>query len=538
MITYNDFLEVNRDNEIDVMEFIYKAINEHKTSDIYQNAVIAYEYDRHKNTTIMEYQKLLYTITGKAVPDNYSANFKLASRFFNRFVTQEVQYLLGNGVTWQNETTEAKFGKDFDYQLQKAGRDALLGAVSFGFFNLDHMDVFNVLEFKPLYDENNGALMAGIRFWQVDSNKPMRATFYELDGYTDYIWDTREDSLGDKWQTLDAGKGIIPKRPYKLKIATSEADGTEIYDGENYPTFPIVPLWGNPQHQSEIVGLREQIDCYDLIKSGFANTVDEGSIIYWLIQNAGGMDDVDLVKFVERIKTMHAANVGENSDSATATAHTIEPPYQSRETLLSRLRSDLYDDAMALDTKTIADGAITATQIKAAYEPLNNKVDQFEYCIIQFLDGLLAVAGIQDEQPTFTRSIIVNQTEEAQTVIQAAEYLDEEYVTRKILNILGDGDQAEEIISRRDMEADSRFTGTDLEENEDREEPEMSDNEVVDMAEDIKGRSLNGIQTQSLIMIMDKYAAGGINENQAINMISIAIGISKDDARKIVRGEE
>ena len=476
MITYDDFLEVNRESELEVMDFIRRAISEHMSTDLYETAVIADEYDRHINTTITQYQKLLYTITGKAIPDNYSSNFKMASRFFNRFITQENQYLLGNGVTWKNESTAEKLGDDFDYKLQKAGREALVGAVSFGFYNLDHMDVFSIREYVPLYSEENGAMMVGIRFWQVDPSKPLRATLYEIDGYTDYIWDTRERALSDKWTTLEQGKGYIPKRPYKLKITTSEADGTEIYGGENYPDFPIIPLWGNPHHQSELVGLREQIDCYDLIKSGFANTVDEGSIIFWLIQNAGGMDDLDLVKFVERIKTLHAAQVEDMGATGAAKAepHTIEPPYQSREALLDRLRSDLYDDAMALDTKAIADGAVTATQIKAAYEPLNNKVDQYEYCVLDFLEDLLRVAGITDEEPTFTRSLIVNKTEEIQTVLQSAEYLDSEYVTRKVLNILGDGDQADEVILRKEQEMDSVFAGTEF--NEGEEENENMDN--------------------------------------------------------------
>ena len=456
MITYNDYLDVNNKDMVKVMEFVLRVINDHKLSDLYKTAMIAEDYDKHINTTIVQFQKLLFTITGNAVPDTYSANFKLASHFFNRFIVQENQYLLGNGVSWQYDETEDRLGEDFDEKLQKAGKEALKGGVSFGFFNKDHLDVFSVMEYAPLYDEENGAMMAGVRFWQVDENKPLRATFYEIDGYTEFIWDSRKDALeGSKWTVLKQGQGMMPKRAYKLKTITTEADGTEIYDGENYPSFPIVPLWGNPNRQSELVGLREQIDCYDLIKSGFANTVDEGSIVYWLIQNAGGMDDIDLVKFVERIKTMHAASIGDTGDGAHAEPHTIEPPYQSREALLDRLRADLYEDAMALDTKNIADGSVTATQIQAAYEPLNSKVDQYEYCVLEFLKDILAVAGITDENPTFTRSLIVNRAEEVQNIIMAADYLDQEYVTRKILDILGDGDMADEILERmEEQEAD------------------------------------------------------------------------------------
>ena len=450
MLTYQDLLNIP-DREEERMAFVKRVINTHKDSPLFRTAVIANEYDRQQNRTIREYQKVLYNMAGKAIPDSYSANYKMASRFFNRFITQETQYLLGNGVTWANESTAKKLGDDFDSQLQKAGKYALWGAVSFGFYNMDHVDVFSVLEFAPLYDEENGALMAGVRFWQIDPKKPLRATLYEIDGYTDYIWNTRENN---------GGQVLHDKRAYKEKVRVSVADGTEIYAGENYPTFPIVPLWGNQQKQSAIVGLQEQIDCYDLIKSGYANNVDEGSLIYWTLNNAGGMDDVDLAQFVQKMKTMHAAKT---EDGVTAESHNIEAPYQSREALLETLRSDLYEDAMALDTKSIASGAVTATQIKAAYEPLNSKTDEFEYCVRDFVAGILAIAGIEDD-PTFTRSVIVNSQEEVQLVLQSAQYLSDEYVTTKILTLLGDGDLARDMVTEMDADELDRYMPEEINE--------------------------------------------------------------------------
>lgn len=80
---------------------------------------------------------------------------------------------------------------------------------------------------------------------------------------------------------------LEPKRGYVAVEATSEIDGTELLAYQNYPGFPIIPMYGNRAKQSELVGQREAIDCYDLIKSGFANTVDDASVIYWTISNAG-----------------------------------------------------------------------------------------------------------------------------------------------------------------------------------------------------------------------------------------------------------
>lgn len=451
MLTYQDLLEI-QDSDEARMDFTRQCINQHRSSDLFRTAVVAEEYNAHRNVTIIKYQKLLYTMSGQTVPDVFSSNFKIPSKFFKRFITQEVQYLLGNGVTFENESTKDKLGAKFEQNLQKLAKYALIGGVSFGFWNLDHIDIFKVTEFVPLYDEVTGALRAGVRFWQIDDKKPLRATLYEEDGYTEYIWNQRSSKKGEILQD---------KRPYKISYGVSEADGVQIYDGKNYESFPIVPLYGNESRQSELVGLREEIDAYDLIKSGFANTVDESSIVYWLIQNAEGMDDVDIVNFLQKIRTIHGAVVDESG--ATAEPHTIDVPFESREALLERLRADLYEDAMALDTKNIANGAITATQIKASYELLNQKCDEFEYEVTDFIESILNLAGI-DDTPTFTRSNIVNVSEMIQVVLQSASYLENDYVTEKVMTYLGDGDRVDEALRNITAEEIVDYGNDDTEE--------------------------------------------------------------------------
>lgn len=430
MLTYQDLLSI-RDTEKDRMNFVLRVINEHKDSQLYKTAKTADLYRAQKNPTIMEYKRMLYKVTGQAVPDATSANYKITSNYFNRFITQEVQFLLGNGITWQNDATK-DIMQGFDNQVQTAGKLALSGGVSFGFWNYDRLDVFPVTEFAPLWDEQDGALKAGVRFWQIAKDKPMRATLYEMDGYTEYMWQNGN------------GEVLRDKRGYIENVVETTADGERIYDYTNYPTFPVVPLWANDLHQSELVGMRDNIDAYDLIKSGFCNTVDEASMIYWTINNAGGMDDIDLAKFVDRMRTIHATTV--DADGAMAESHTVEAPYASREALLDRIEKDLYKDAMALNVDTIASGATTATQIRASYEPLNSKTDEFEYQVTEWILAILHIAGI-DDMPTYTRSMMLNVREEVETVIESAPYLSPEYVTEKILTLLGDGDKADEVLN-------------------------------------------------------------------------------------------
>lgn len=439
--TYNDLLEVG-EVERDRMDFVLATIKDHKGSAEYKLAVDAELYYAHQNPTIMNFQKFVYNQFGKAVPDIWSANNKIASNWHNYFTTQAVSYLLGNGITFKEDSNKEKLGDKFDRMVEKAATHAKNAGVAFGFWNLDHLEVFSLNEFTPLYDEEDGGLKAGVRFWQIDDNKPLRATLYELDGYTDYI--KRKD------KDIEI---LHDKRAYKEIVRTSEVEGEVIIDGENYPGFPIVPLW-NVNKQSDLVGNRGTIDAYDLMISGLVNNVSDGEFIYWILKNCGGMDAVDDAKFIEQLKLTHVAHA-DGDDGAEVEGHNVSVEFQATAEALDRLERQLFKDYMGLKVEDISAGA-TNDQIQSAYEPLNQKTDQFEYCVNDFIMGILELAGVEDE-PTYTRSQMSNRAETLDMVLQSAEYLDEEYVTKKILTLLGDADELEEVIKRKAEMELSRF---------------------------------------------------------------------------------
>ena len=447
MKTFQDWQKVV-DRDLDRAQFVRSVITDHKASGLYKIAKVADDYDRCRNTTTMQYQKMITDLTGRQYVDRTAVVHRSCSNFFNIFTTQLNQYLFGNGVKWEKK---ADLGKDFDTRLQEAGKAALVGGVSFGFWNLDHMEVFSVLEFAPLYDEETGGLAAGVRFWQIDNTKPLRATMYESDGYTDYLWSSTFIP-SDAWTRIADGIYMMPKKPYKVVWKATEADGVEILDGENYPGFPIVPLWANPHKQSELVGLREKIDAYDFILNGWEDDLDNAQL-YWIISGAGGMDDPDLLRFLDRLKTVGAAAP---ADGQEVTPVTVNIPVEARETLLSRIEKQLYRDAMIMNPEDIANGAATATQIRAAYERQNVKADQFEYCVLDFLDGIMQIAGVEDKA-TFDRSVMINRQEEVTALVTAASYLPREYVTKKILAILGDTNALKEVLKQMDAEDAERL---------------------------------------------------------------------------------
>jgi hypothetical protein len=472
ILTYQDFLE----SQNDVKGFIAKAINQHTSSEMYKTAVDADNYDRQKNTTIYNYVRTIMTSTGATVEDFTAANNRIASNFFHRLNTQRCMYSLGNGVSFSEhkekvlvdgveqtvDQTKELLSVDFDTALKDLAYKALIHGVSFGFWNFDRLYVFPLTEFVPLWDEDTGALMAGIRFWQLDADKPMTAVLYEVDGYTKYKGGRHSGSLN-----FDVAQ---EKRAYKQVYRVSEADGAEVVGGENYGALPIVPLWGSKLHQSTLVGMQRSIDSYDLIRSGFANDLTDCAQIYWILSNCSGMTEPELARFRDRLKIQHIAVA--DTDNSGVTPYTQEIPFQARQTYLDSIRAGIYEDFGGLDVHTVAAGA-TNDHIDAAYQPLDENADDFEFQIIKFVQQVLALIGIEDT-PVFKRNRISNQMEQTQMVMLEAQYLDEETLLQKLPNITVD--EIPGILARRVMDNASRFK---IDDGEDETEDSASETEEM-----------------------------------------------------------
>lgn len=445
MYTFQDFESAKSQTD-----FIQTALREHMASDVYEIAETADLYSAQRNKTINEFVRTIFTMTGAPIEDFTASNNKLASNFFNRLNTQRVMYSLGNGVSFMQpderggDDVKELMGPNFDHTLTQAAYYALTHGVSFLFWNLDRLHFFKLTEFCPLYDEFDGRLRAGIRFWRLERTKPLTVVLYEEDGYTTY----RSEGAGVGNLELFA-----EKRAYIQTVAYTAADGTEEVVGEDgYGTIPIVPMYGSRLKQSTLVGMQSLIDSYDLIRSGFANDLTDCAEVYWIVKNAGGMSDKELGRFRDRLKVLHIAPV-DSDGGAGAEPFTQDIPYQARKQYLDDIRSGIYEDFGGLDVHAVSAGA-TNDHIDAAYQPLDENAADFEYQVASALKQILALQGIDDE-PEFTRSRISNQKEQVEMVVMEAQWLDHATVLRKLPNI--SQDEATAILEAVELEDMARF---------------------------------------------------------------------------------
>lgn len=374
---------------------------------------------------------------------------RVSSNYLFRFITQENQTVLGNGVTLDDDI-KARLGAGFDKALEQAGERALLQSVVYGFWNLDHLEVIPACVDADsgavaLLDEMTSQIRVLIQFWQLSSDKPIYMRIFDAEGVRIL---RVEDGEAREYKPLTA---------YKTRVV-EDSIGTRVVGTSNYNgLLPIIPMYGNPEHESELKqSIKSKIDCYDRIMSDFGDNLDRANDVYWVLSNFGGNTDeaLDVIQQIQELKI--AMSVSDGTTTSDVRPETISVPYEARQTALTLLDRALYADAMALDTNALTGGSLTNVAIRAAMTNLNLKCDRYEWQAFQFVQELLSLIGVKTEKIRFVRSDIANKSETVQDI-----YVMRSDITRKKaleLNPYINPDEIDEIL--KDMDAEDT-TGID-----------------------------------------------------------------------------
>jgi len=448
MKTYQDLLECG-DYENRRIDFIYEAINDHESSYEYEIGHKAGLFYRHRDPNIESYQKIIYDIQGKAHVDEISPNHKLMSNFYANLIDQAIQYLLGNGISFENEGIKDELSNQLDHRIKRIAEYAAIDGSAYGLIDVQdgkreliplcfacQIDGNEPL-FIPLKDERTGKLMAGIRYWRLSDSKPLMATLYETDGYTEYQEYAYDDESKPRLTVTQE------KRPYIVDSVSNAAQGVYIANGRNYDRLPIIEM-GYINNQSSLIGNEPTITAYNMVLSGFVNQVD-WNLLYWIINNADGMSQVDDINFLADIIKTHVLHT---SGEATAQPYEVTIQHEARSELLDRLRTQLYEDMGGVDvSKNSAN--MTATEIKSAYAALNRKCDKIESYIDDFIADTLEILGYEGEVWHYQRDVTINQSEAVQNIIASAPWLGEEMTTRALLEVQGKIDEFEKLQAQK-----------------------------------------------------------------------------------------
>jgi len=407
-ITYQDYESAG-----DRLALVALAVEKYKASAGFRLALEADCYFRGENTrvgrkTILKARKIegrdaqgrrrVRTATEDVVGN------RISSGFLFRFVTQQNQFLLSEGVGLPPDI-KRRLGADFDQRLEQLGEKALLHGCAWGFWNHDHLEVIEAAKnswsgFFPLLDEMTGQARLGVQFWQIGPDRPMYVRLFDEDGVSIL---RRE------------GRDLVTVRrhqPYRRVLKKGVA-GAKMGVLPGYGRLPLIPLRANTEARSELTpAIRAKIDAYDCILSDFADNLDRANDVYWVLNNFGGtMDDVaELLEQINRVKAV--ANLSDGTGSgASAEPHTIEVPYAARRAALEILERSLYQDYMALDMDALTGSSLTNVAIRVATANLNLKADRYEWQVRAFIADLLNLIGCPTDDIRFKRQAIANESE-------------------------------------------------------------------------------------------------------------------------------
>lgn len=446
--TYQDWLAASDADRIAMLE---KIVRDYKASDDFKSGLTANEYFRTDNTEVrekmlmqpraVEYKDKNGRTRKKSQPVKIAGN-RVRSGFFPRFVIQQNQFLLSNGVTLDNADLKKRLGLGFDKQLERCGEKALLHGVCWGFWNYDHLEIIEAVKdglsgAVALLDEETSEPMVLVQFWQINSNRPLYLRVFSPDGVVKY-------RMGKE------GLEEIPdtRRPYVVRTQ-SDAYGPVEITGENYGgRLPVVPLWASEERRSELTpAIKSKIDLYDRIFSDFGDNLDRANDVYWVLNNFGGtIDDVaEMLEQINRVKAVANMTDGTGT-SSTAELKTVDVPYAARQTALDILQKQLYSDFMALDMDALTGGSLTNVAIETATANLNLKADRYEWQVFRFVQGILALIGVETEQIKFKRQTIANRSEIVQDISVMRDYIDQETALK--INPYIDQEEIKDILDR------------------------------------------------------------------------------------------
>jgi len=465
IITYQDFERAENKTR-----WLQNALVTYRNSDEYKKAVEEQEYMAGRNTAIMQTVRVIYNMAGLPEEDFTKHNFKIRNRLIHRLVTDRCSYSLGNGISFPGQKKEVIDGKTttvdpvktllgprFDTMLKRTAYWSQGNGVAFMYVHMGHTKpvweytLFKKTEFLPLYDEDTGALRGGVRFWSLDWGKrPITAILYTEEGYTKYK--TPEKKYG-----ITALEKVEDLKPYIETVEESEAFGEEVTGTGSLTRLPIFPLYSGENRDSALDNLKPLIDAYDMVLSGFANDVEDIPQIYWLISGAMGMEEGDKRQLLDRLILQHMAVVdGENSKMQ---GFTQEIPYEARERCLKQLKNQMYENWGGFDVHTVEAGA-TNDHIEAAYWPMDEEADSFEYEIIDFVQQILEMMGVEeDTTPIFKRNRVSNQKEQTEMIMLAAADLDTQTILEKLPFI--SVDEVDDILERKGIADTKRLGGAD-----------------------------------------------------------------------------
>ena len=385
-------------------KLIKELITQFNMSDIKKKMLEGERYFRNQNDILKKDLKT-YTVfdqkTGnkmKLVNENKSDEH-LPHGFYPKQVNQKKAYVCGKPITItyntpingeKNETIKtaekkmnnmiwnvlgANFEKLIKNRLKEAsnkGRSWLHPDYLEGRFTLKRLPSEECI---PIYDNETQTYLIGfIHFYTIQDltgDKPEDRIYVEY-------WDKQEvryyieTKVEDTTIFLEDVTRPRPECHWYREIYDNALNNLKKVEKHSWGRVPFIEIENNEEKTTDLEPIKPLIDAYDLIDSGFVNTIEDLKEIIWLINGYGAED---LLALIKNLKVNGVART--NDTAGKIDAKLLPIPYEARQALLKGLKELIYEFGRAVDTsnKDLIGQAPSGVSLEFLYTDLDMKAD-------------------------------------------------------------------------------------------------------------------------------------------------------------------
>lgn len=438
---------------------IKELITQFNMSDIKKKMLEGERYFRNQNDILKKDLKS-YTIydqkTGNKIKktNENKSDEHLPHGFYLKQVNQKKAYICGKPITItynipvdgeKDETTKKAekkitnmvwnvLGPNFEKLIKNRLKEASNKGRSW--VHPDYRDGKFVLkrlpseECIPIYDNETQNYLEGfIHFYTIQDltgDEPENRVYVEF-------WDKKEvryyieTKVGDTTIFLEDVTRPRPECHWYREIYDGALNNLKKVEKHSWGRVPFIEVENNEEKTTDLEPIKPLIDAYDLIDSGFVNTIEDLKEIIWLI-NGYGVED--LLTLIENLRINGVART--NDTAGKIDAKLLPIPYEARQALLKGLKELIYEFGRAVDTsnKDLIGQAPSGVSLEFLYTDLDMKADDsiggLTSAIYEILWYVLQDLKMQGKIPLevnefdfkieFNKSRIFNETEKVNTL--------------------------------------------------------------------------------------------------------------------------
>lgn len=407
--------------KIEVIKNLVRA-NGKKHREMVREAAIAERYYRKKNDILKKGAR------GRTTDDSNpmrSADNRIPANFYNILVNQKASYLFTDppvfdaGNEAANKAIQAALGDGFS----KAGKDLCIKASNCTVAWLHYWEdgsgkfryaVMDPKQIVPVWTDDLEKELSGLlRVYDQIDGEGKKWNIYEY-------WDKERCSAFRK-ESRAAMDALKPYDLYGMAMDDPEGEPSSWLHG--FGEVPFIPFPNNAEGSNDLNDIKELIDAYDKVYSGFLNDLEDIQEVIFVL---AGYEGESLKEFLQKLKKYKTIKVDSDEEGKGGLSTlTIDIPVEAREKMLTMTRKAIFEQGMGIDPDPQNFGNSSGVALSYLYSLLELKAGlmetEFRSGFGQLVRAICRHAGITVEKvvQTWTRTSVRNESELASIAQQS-----------------------------------------------------------------------------------------------------------------------